>query len=120
MRSHYAPIPEDRELTPSEARLIHWMLANARADVSRFADQVVGVRVVSRCPCGCPSINFVSAERARMAILADFVYDGPDGNPVGVFVFAQEDRLAGLEVWSIAGSPVPVSIPSPDQLRPFA
>jgi hypothetical protein len=55
-----------------------------------------------------------------MQILADYVYDDPDGYRVGVFLFASGDSLAGLEVWSIEGDPIPSAVPDPEILRPLA
>jgi hypothetical protein len=55
-----------------------------------------------------------------MQILADYVYDDPEGHTVGVFLFASGDRLAGLEVWSIEGDPIPSEVPDPEVLRSLA
>ena len=35
---------------------------------------------------------------------------------MGVFVFAEQEQLAGLEVWSVDGEETPTSLPEPRQL----
>ena len=55
-----------------------------------------------------------------MQILADYMYEDPDGHRIGVFVFASGGSLAGLEVWSIEGDHTPEAVPDPEALRPLA
>jgi hypothetical protein len=53
--------------------------------------------------------------------LADYEYDGPDGELFGVYLFTHGSQLAGIDVWSIDGRETPTSLPDPDidELRPF-
>lgn len=50
-----------------------------------------------------------------MHVIADFLFGG-ESNPCGIFLFAQEERLAGLDVYSLAGD-APKTLPTPDILR---
>jgi hypothetical protein len=112
-------IADDRELDDRERKLLSWLLENGSSESQRFLSQIPNLRVASRCPCGCPSINFLSDATRGMKILSDFMYESEDGNPIGVFAFAIGDRLAGIEVWSIAGDAIPEIVPDPDELRPL-
>jgi hypothetical protein len=52
------PLPEDRPLSTKESSLVQWMLEHGNPDSACFLTQVDEARVVSRCPCGCASIDF--------------------------------------------------------------
>jgi hypothetical protein len=118
------PIPEDRPLTAQEACLVQWLLEHGNPDAAGFLPQMGQARVVSRCPCGCASIDFavdgtVPPVGARMHVLADYIWNAPDGAQCGVFVFACGGQLAGLEVWSVDGMDAVSSLPAIEQLRPL-
>jgi hypothetical protein len=119
-----APIPEDRQLTSDEVALVRWLLAHDGPDAAGFLPQLADARVVSRCPCGCASIDFAVGgvappSGAGMHVLADFEYRTAEGFLCGVFVFERYGLLAGLEVWSQDGLSTPNSLPSPSQLQPL-
>jgi len=112
-------IPEDRELTTEEVRLVRWMLEHSTPDAGSFVDQLPRLRVVSRCACGCASIDFsidgAGAEPGGMQILSDYFF-GNDSNLCGVFVFAIRGNLAGLEVYGLSAA-APSALPEPHDLR---
>jgi hypothetical protein len=116
------PIDEDRSLTREEESLVRWLLEHSEKDGPSYLPQVDDVRVVSRCPCGCATINLsVKGERRsdqKMKVIADFAWDR-DGQQFGIFVFEHGGFLAGLEVWSIDGQADPSTLPRPDQLQPL-
>jgi hypothetical protein len=114
------PIPEDRDLTSRERALLKWFLENGTAEALRYLNDLSDLKVVSRCPCGCPSINFVDDGTGGMTILSDYVGESLEDDPVGVFVYAQNGRLAGLEVWSVDGREIESRIPDPSRLRRFS
>jgi hypothetical protein len=120
MTRHRDPISDERDLTSAEARLVRWLLEHGAPRAREFLPQLRGLRVVSRCLCGCPSIDFVAESPGGMEILADYAYDDPDGHGVGVYLFASGGRLAGLEIWSIEGNPIRSVVPDPNVLRPLA
>jgi len=110
---------EGRDLTSDERRLLRWLLEHGKPEASDLIPQLPGLRVVSRCPCGCPSIDFVPPTPGGMQIVSDYMFEDEAGQMIGVFAFAVAGTLAGLEVWSIAGDPIPTGVPDPSVLRPF-
>ena len=111
---------EDRGLTDAEQNLVRWLLDNADPPIGRcYLGEVRLLRVVSRCDCGCPSSDFVRDRSGGMKILADFEYDHPKGGLIGVYVYAVDGELAGLDLYSIDGFTSPVEIPDPSWLRPL-
>jgi hypothetical protein len=117
-------IPEDRPLSEKEKSLLRWLLEHGTREASTYIIQIPHLRVSSRCPCGCASIDFavggkLAASSGGMQILADYLWDEADNGPFGVFVFARGEQLAGLEVWSAGSADAPKSLPDPQQLRPF-
>jgi len=51
-----------------------------------------------------------------MQILSDYYWESADKHLFGIFVFARDDRLAGLEVWSTDGLSISTSLPAPEEL----
>ena len=118
------PIYEDRLLTAQEAALVQWLLEHGNPDAAEFLPQIADARVVSRCPCGCASIDFsiggvIPPAGTGMHILSDYVWQAADGAHCGVFVFARSGQLVGLEVWSADGMEAVSSLPTVEQLRPL-
>ena len=120
MTKHRGQIAEDRDLTPDEASLLRWLLEHGKPEAREFIPRLDELRVVSRCHCGCPSINFVPDAPGGMHILSDYVYEDAEDHTIGVFAFSQHGSLAGIEVWSIAGDPIPERVPDPSVLRPLS
>ncbi len=117
------PIPEDRSLSAYEAALVRWMLGHGTASAARFLPQLTEARVVSRCYCGCASVDFsvggvVPPPAEPISILADFEYRTAEGHLCGAFVFQRAGLLAGLEVWSVDGLCTPATLPDIGQLQP--
>jgi len=119
--SNTDPIPEERPLTEAERRLAHWMLEHGEPEASRFLEQLERARVVSRCPCGCASVDFevagLPAPSGGLRILGDYVY-GNESDLTGIFIFERSGILAGIEVYGLGGD-APSTLPSPTALRPF-
>jgi hypothetical protein len=118
------PIPEDRPLTAQEAGLVRWLLEHGHPDAAGFVPQLADAWVVSRCPCGCASVDFaiggaVPPAGTGIHVLADYVWQAAEGAQCGVFVFARGGQLAGLEVWSADGMNAVSSLPAVKQLRPL-
>jgi hypothetical protein len=119
-RREPSPIPENRPLSPEEHSLTRWMLEHGHPDAAAFLPQLDRARVVSRCPCGCASIDFaIDGEQAPpgtgMQVLGDFLY-GDEKTLCGAFVFAKAGLLAGLEVYGLAVD-APTVLPEPPGLR---
>jgi hypothetical protein len=117
-------IPEDRPLTAAESALIRWLLQNGIPQAAEYLPQLDRARVVSRCACGCASIDFaingvIPPAGGGMNILADYEWRADGGALFGVFVFARVGVLAGLDVWSQDGLAPAVALPEIEQLRPL-
>lgn len=121
-----AEIPDNRELSVAERQLTRWLLERAGPDAAALLGQVDQVRVVSRCGCGCASVNFdLEGQGWRtpggMTVYAEHEWRDADGRLCGIFVFAKGGWLAGLEVWSPDGTAPPGDLPdSYALLRPLA
>jgi hypothetical protein len=116
-------IPEDRPLTAAESRLVRWLLMHGIPQAANYLPQLDRAGVVSRCFCGCASIDFaidgaVPPPGAGMTVLADYEWRAAGGELFGAFVFERTGLLAGLEVWSQDGLGQASELPDIDQLRP--
>jgi hypothetical protein len=119
---HAEQIRGGRELSTQEHGLIEWMLKHGSGEPQHFLEQLAGARVVSRCSCGCASIDLAVPGRrlpeGGLRIIGDFLF-GEDASLCGAFVFEREGLWAGLEVYGLAVE-APRVLPRPDELRPFA
>ena len=116
-----ADIPDDRSLTPDESALVCWLLDHDVESAAGFVPQLELARVVSRCPCGCASINFaiagVKPPPGNIGVLADFQFRTAEGHLCGAFLFERAGLLAGLEVYSMDGLSVPSTLPAIETLE---
>lgn len=119
MTNHPSNIPENRELDAREMRLLRWLLENGIPEAKEHLSGLDTVKVVSKCACGCPSINFTDEWGGGMTTLADYQFDDPNGGLAGVFAFEYKGKLAGIDVWSIDGIANPKVVPDPEILRPL-
>ena len=106
---------QDRPLGARERALLADLLARD-ASTSPYLAQLDRLRVVARCDCGCPSVEFALPGTPRAAdSLAAPVVDAeartPEGEPVGILVFAADGQLTQLEVYSFSGEAC--SLPEP-------
>jgi hypothetical protein len=117
------PIPDVRKVAAHERELVRWMLQHGRSDhAAEYLLQVDRASAVSRCPCGCASIDLAvdgiaAAPGGPLDVLGDFMWSGPSGEAMGAFVFAKNSRLAGLEVYSADGLRTPDRLPQPSEPR---
>lgn len=81
----------------------------------KFLEQLENLKVVSRCACGCASIDFVDAPDG-FEVISEAEFRNQDGGLIGVLVFASRDKLATLETYSNDGSRVGKEIPHPNRL----
>jgi len=74
--------------------------------------QVRTLRVVSRCGCGCASVDFEAPTGDQLpSIVADAVAAGPNGEQLGLIVWAWEGRISGLEVYNFSEDAAPLPVP---------
>ena len=104
---------------------MRWLLAHgAMKDVSEYrADSLEGCEVVSACPCGCASIDFVytgSTETAGLrstSIIAEAIARWFDGTQAGVMLWGNMGRLLGIELYELGGDDIARRFPTVGALR---
>jgi hypothetical protein len=125
MADHAATsIPEDRPLTQAEVTLVKWLLEHGTDEARALLPQLDRARVVSRCSCGCASVDFsidseVASPQSGMSVVSDYRWDSSEGYLFGVFAYAREGLLSGIDLWSIDGRPTASMLPDTNQLRPI-
>lgn len=93
-------VPDDRPISAEEAALVRWLLLNASmgGDWSDLAGSVDDLRVVGRCSCGCPSIDFIADGQSSGAFpVASGYGTSADGVVMGVIVWERGGVVSGLE-----------------------
>ena len=96
MQQGRSSIPDVRPLTGEERLLIQFMLEHPHSHFGHnFLPQVDHTSVVSRCPCGCASIDLavddvVPERRTGMNVLGNFEWRGSNDEYMGAFVFAAQ------------------------------
>jgi hypothetical protein len=101
-------IPDIRDLTQNERSLLERLLLNGTSASKKYVEQVPLVTVVSRCGCGCPTIDLaVGGRGARLRspteILSEAGGLSPEGVRFGIILHAREGLLSELEVYSVPG-----------------
>jgi len=119
MTKHSQSIAKPRELSVRERDLLRWILDHGKPSARGYLGAVGDLRVVSRCGCGCASIDFIDAPGAGLEILSDHKWEDSEGHLFGAFAFAKGGKLAGLEVWSIDGEATPSELPDTAVLVPL-
>jgi len=97
-------LPEDRQISTAEAGIVRWLLLHASqiGDLSHLAPWVSGLRVVGRCSCGCPSVDFVAGGQAIGASpIANAYGMTADGVAVGVILWERDGAVSGLEFYDV-------------------
>ena len=107
-------VNEHRALTQDEMRLVRWLLENSWAVTQELMEQLDDLKVVSQCPSGSASIDFF--EYSGLQLISEAQGRNKDGSPIGVLLFACDDKLAALETYSIDGSEVGTETPNPNDL----
>lgn len=93
-------IPEDRPITETEAALVSWLLLNAQmgGDTAARSTSVDDLRVVSRCSCGCNSVEFVENGQGSGAFpIASAYGTTADGVVAALIVWERKGAVSGLE-----------------------
>ena len=114
-------VADERSLSQEEASLLEWLLTHGRSDASQYRPQIPKLRVVSRCGCGCPTIDFAIGtvrKNGLSQIIADAEGTSPEGVHIGVIVHVREGEISELEVYSTTGEKN-VRLPKPESLVPW-
>jgi hypothetical protein len=107
------PLVTVRPISEAEAHVVERTLAVAATDpsASDLIRQVRSLQVVGRCGCGCASVDFRMPARGQIAsIVADAIAKAPDGEHLGLIVWALDNELSGLEVYSYSDNPAPLPV----------
>ena len=103
---------------------MRWLLEHGAAGAPRYLGDLAEARVIARCGCGCASVDFAvpgrePAPSEPLQVLADYQWRDASGHLAGIFAFACDGTLAGLEVWSIDGEAAIDRLPPPELLEPI-
>jgi hypothetical protein len=112
----------DRPATQHEREIIRWLLEHGDPQYLPLASQVDALRVVSKCTCGCPTVDFALEGNPPLRKGTHLICDcgaTVDEQPVGVLLFACDGSLSMLEVYSCAGSDKPFGLPKIESLYPY-
>jgi hypothetical protein len=113
---------ERRLIREDEAEVIRAALERAKvADISEGATGTISsLQVVSRCECGCASIDFdLPASEKRSTPLADGTAKTPRGGAVGVIVWGRDGAIAGLEIYDLGAGDDDLVLPLPASIIPW-
>ena len=96
---------EPRELTATERAVLERLLRGDSDDATRLREQLEGLKVVGRCDCGCPTIDFDTAAAApdatsRLVGLEGTAAIAPGEPPVEILMFETDGLLGSLELVS--------------------
>jgi hypothetical protein len=99
----------EREISPSEVKVIDWLLDHALVDVAAYRLRPTNrLRVVGACNCGCASLFFnrealegkiAMAEKGRLEMIADELAIYPEGEQAGLILWGLADEIVWLEVY---------------------
>jgi hypothetical protein len=102
-----------RPISEAEASVVERALTVAATDDSArvLYPLVRSLQVVSRCECGCASVDFCFPPQGKIArIVADAVAKSPNGEDIGLIIWAFGDQLSGLEVYSYSDNPASLPV----------
>jgi hypothetical protein len=103
-----------RPISDAEAAVVQRALEVAGTEnaTPSLAEQISQLRVVGRCGCGCASVDFRNPMHGQRAVIvADAVASMPDGEDIGLFVWALDGQLSSLEVYSYSDHPASLPVP---------
>ncbi len=107
-----------RLITEIEAAVIEAVMERAAVGPSLKVepDKIRQLIVRSTCPCGCPTIGFLSEEEQSpgdVTLVADGMVPLPDDHYIGVLVYSSKSRgLVELEICWSHDAPAPMPLPS--------
>ena len=105
---------------PQEAAVIRATLEHApmMPDISRFVGGIDQLHAVSKCGCGCDSVDFAEKNPSQPSrIVADGIGVTPKGGQVGVMVWATDDSITGLEIYDLGAGDSDTKLPVPQSIH---
>jgi hypothetical protein len=97
---------EDRPISTDEMEVVTWLLlhASVTGSLEHLSKTVQVLRVVGRCQCGCPSVDFeIDGQTLPSQPIADATGTLADGTEVGVSLWGRTDAITGLEFYEMGG-----------------
>jgi len=117
--------PITRALTEHERNLVLWLIDHSfMKDASRLRPQVDLLSIISKCTCGCPTIDFTldgqpaPAKRKGEGFISDWLAE-VDGMPVYVQLWVLNDQISSLEVGSLPGTDRPFGLPAIESIKGY-
>jgi hypothetical protein len=112
--------PLKRTLTQHERDLVRWLIEHSFVkDAVLLLPQTDRLSVVSRCNCGCPTIDFAldgePVSQKGEECISDWDAE-VDGMPVYVQLWRSNDRISTLEVGSLPGTDQPFGLPTVESI----
>jgi hypothetical protein len=102
-----------RLLSHDEVAMVAALLDLPDPDDVRLRQRITDLRVVGRCGCGCPTVDFRGGPDG-LELIADARVAGTDGD--AILLFGHDGMLDRLEYMWVGGPP-PTNWPSPRMLR---
>ena len=102
-----------RKISEAESAVVERALTVAATDdaAGALSNRVRALQIVGRCGCGCASVDFRTPAPGQIArIVADADAFAADGEYVGLLIWAIDDELSGLEVYSYSDNPAPLPV----------
>ncbi len=94
--------------------MIRWLLENGEPNASRLVDQINGLKVVSKCMCGCPTVYFALTgnppSRKGERLVSDWLARMNE-ELFGVMLFEVGGEISSLEVYSCSGEVTGFGLP---------
>lgn len=114
-------IKENRKISEEEVAVIRATINRAMVEPSDVtASKIEDLNVVSKCECGCASIEFEGDRFNDLPKpLADGIGKTPSGGEVGVIVWGRMGVITGLEVYDIGAGDSDLVLPVPDSIKPW-
>jgi hypothetical protein len=117
--------PLNRALTHHERNLVLWLIEHSfTQDASRLLPQVDRLSVISKCNCGCPTIDFTldgqpaPVTRKGEAFISDWLAE-VNGMPAYIQLWVLNDQISSLEVGSLPGTDQPFGLPSIESVHGY-
>lgn len=111
-----------RSLTQQERDLVRWLVEHAHRNADDLLLQIDHLSVVSKCTCGCPTIDFAldgdPVDRKGEEIISDWLAE-TNGEVVEVMLFQTNGKISTLEVYSCAGTDKPFALPSIESIKSY-
>jgi hypothetical protein len=117
-------VPDPRPLTDRERLLLGELLRHGTRAAAPYAGQLPQVTVVSRCSCGCPTLDLAVAGRSASpgspsTTLAGAAGVSPEGVLFEIILHGREGIISELEVYAPAGADGPFTLPGIERIEFF-